>query len=263
MVSRILFLSLAAGLSFTALAGSDDARVDTANVPDGLLHSPQAEPPPKPLTFEQRGDIMMARKMYREAIDTFRQGLTDNAVIWNKIGIAYQQLLLLNDARKSYERSLRIKPDYSEALNNLGTVYYAKKNYRKAINYYKKALKYNPESASLYSNLGTAYFARKKYKEASQAYQTALKLNPDVFEQRGSYGVMLQERNVEEYAKYHYYLAKVYAKAGMNDQALQCLRKALEEGFKDKDKLKEDPEFQAMRKLPEFQQLLTSEPRVL
>ena len=69
--------------------------------------------------------------------------------------------------------------------------------------------------------------------------------------------------NIEERAKFHYYLAKMYAKSGRNDMAMQYVRKALEEGFKDKKKLEEDPEFQALRDLPEFKDLLTAEPRVL
>jgi hypothetical protein len=41
------------------------------------------------------------------------------------------------------------------------------------------------------------------------------------------------------------------------------MRKALEEGFRDRQKFKEDPEFAALQELPEFQQLLALEPRVL
>jgi tetratricopeptide (TPR) repeat protein len=96
-----------------------------------------------------------------------------------------------------------------------------------------------------------------------ETYQTALKLDPNVFENHSSYGVLLEERNVEERAKFHFNMAKLYAQAGRNDLALQYLRKALEEGFKDKKKIAEDPDFQAMRDLPEFKELLALEPRVL
>jgi tetratricopeptide (TPR) repeat protein len=222
-----------------------------------------AQAPKTPLSVETRGDILMARKMYREAIDVFREDTSKNPVIANKIGIAYHQLQQLDNARKYYQQAIRLKPDYAEAINNLGTVYYATKSFGKAIGYYKKALKYSPNSASIYSNLGTAYFARKKYKEAMETYQTALKLDPNVFENRGSYGVLLEERNVEERANFHFHMAKLYAQAGRNELALQYLRKALEEGFKEKKKIEEDPDFQAMRDLPEFKELLALEPRVL
>jgi tetratricopeptide (TPR) repeat protein len=212
---------------------------------------------------ETRGDIFMARKMYREAIDVFREDKSKNPVISNKMGIAYHQMQQLDNAKKYYEQAVRLKPDYAEAINNLGTVCYAKRSFGKSVSYYKRALKYAPNSASIYSNLGTAYFARKKYKEAMETYQAALKLDPNVFENHGSYGVLLEERNVEERAKFHFHLAKLYAQSGRNDLALQYLRKALEEGFKDKKKIEEDPDFQAMRELPEFKEVLALEPRVL
>jgi tetratricopeptide (TPR) repeat protein len=246
MVSRPLAIALAAGLS-SAFAFAQVA----------------AEAPKTPLSIETRGDILMARKMYREAIDMFREDHSKNPVVCNKIGIAYHQMQQLDNARKSYEQAIRLKPDYAEAINNLGTVYYARKSFARAARYYQRALKYAPNSASIYSNLGTAYFARKKYKEAMETYQTALKLDPNVFENHGSYGVLLEERNVEERAKFHFHMAKLYAQAGRTDLSLQYLRKALEEGFKEKKKIEEDPDFQAMRELPEFKELLALEPRVL
>jgi tetratricopeptide (TPR) repeat protein len=239
-----------------------------AQTSQSLLDAPLKTPAPPapatvPLDAEHRADILMARKMYREAAEVYKEGPLDSAIIWNKIGIAYHQMLQLDAAKRNYEKAIKLNAEYSEAINNLGTVYYAHKNFKKAIGYYKKALKISPNSASVYSNLGTAYFARKKYKEAAAAYQTALSLDKDVFEHHGTYGVLLEERSVEERAKFHFYLAQTYAKAGMNDRALQYIRKALEEGFKDKKKLMEDPEFGDLRELPEFKELMALEPRVL
>ncbi|HWC97281.1 MAG TPA: tetratricopeptide repeat protein [Candidatus Sulfopaludibacter sp.] len=223
-------------------------------------------PETSPLTIEQRGDILMARKQYREAIDMFQSGSQKDPVLWNKEGIAYHQLMQLGNARKSYEQALKLKPDYVEALNNLGTIYYAEHSFRRAITWYNKALKVAPaesRSASIYMNLGTAQFARKRYEDATTAYQTALKIDPEVFEHHGNFGVMLEEHSVQERAKYHYYVAKLYAKDGRTELALQYLRKALEEGFKEKAKIGKDPEFAGMRDLPEFKQLLAAEQRVL
>lgn len=219
--------------------------------------------PPSPLSTEQRGDIYMARKMYREAAEMYLQGPQNSAVTWNKVGIAHHQMLNLEMAKKNYERAVKINPQYSEALNNLGTYYYARKNYRRAITQYRKALAVAPNSASIYSNLGTAFFARKRYADASDAYQKALALDPEVFEHRGSAGVLLQERSVEERAKFHYYLAKTYAKSGQTERALQYMRKAIEEGFKERNKFAEEDDFTSIRQLPEFAELMKLSPKVL
>ncbi|HEX3743270.1 MAG TPA: tetratricopeptide repeat protein [Bryobacteraceae bacterium] len=215
---------------------------------------------------ETRGDIFMAKKQYREAIDAFRQGSHKDPVIWNKIGIAYHQMLQFDQALKSYQEAVKLKKDYQEAINNIGTIYYARRSFRRSITYYERALKAGPESgrsAAIYNNLGTAYFARKEYKRAADSFQTALTLDPDVFEHTSTYGVMLEERSVQERAKYHYYLAKLYAKNGRDELALQYLRKSLEEGFKERKQLQTDPEFATLRNTKEFKDLLALEPRVL
>jgi tetratricopeptide (TPR) repeat protein len=233
----------------------------------GLRAASETGPPvaaPKPdLTPETRGDIAMARKMFREATEFYRQGADKSPVLANKTGIAYHQMLDLPDAKKWYERAIKLNPQYAEAINNLGTVFYAQKSYRRAIVQYKRALALTPNSASFYSNLGTAYFARKQYDEAFKNYDEALALDPEVFEHRGTQGTILQERTVEEKARFHYALAKSYAKAGATDRALQYIRMSVEEGFKDKEKFLKDPEFAALQDNEEFKKIMTAEQKVL
>ncbi len=223
----------------------------------------QDQPIGTALSDEARGDIFMARKMYREAAELYMSVKPQTWIQLNKTGIAYHQMGELDIAKRYYERSIKQKKDYAEALNNLGAVWYAKKSYRRAVSFYRKALALQPKSASMHSNLGTAYFARKKYEDAAKEYQVALDLDPDVFEHRSTQGVLLQERTVEERAKFHFYLAKTYARAGMAERALLYIRKALEFGFKDKSKFMEDDDFTPIRTLPEFAELMKLEPRVL
>ena len=261
MVNRPRSVTLTACLS-AALGFAQTGTVPPNSMVDGT-HAAQGETPKPALSAESRGDIFMARKMYSEAIEAFSQGSPKDPVLRNKLGIAHHQLQQFDAARKCYEQAIKLKPDYSEAVNNLGTVYYAAKNYRRAISQYKKAIRLAPDSASIHSNLGTAYYARNQLDLANQEYQVAMKLDPDVFERHSSYGVLLQERSVAERAKFHYMMATIYAKDGRNDLALQYLRKALEEGYKERKKLPDDPAFAALRDLPEFKELLALEPRVL
>jgi tetratricopeptide (TPR) repeat protein len=252
LVTNFCFLTL--GFQTSGLQTAKSFRLDTPTKP------PEA---PANVTVEMRGDILMARKMYREAIEMYKTGPADSAVLANKTGIAYHQLLDLQDARKYYERAVKLKPAYAEAINNLGTIYYAGKSYRRAIAQYKKALRITPDSASIISNLGTGYFARKNYDLAYATYQQALAIDPEVFEHRSAMGVLLMERSVEDRARFHYYLARTYAKAGDVEHALVYIRKALEEGFKEREKFMKDPEFAALRENPEFKQILSAEQKVL
>ncbi len=223
-------------------------------------------PPSDAQQLERKGDVQMARKLYREAAENYVQLLKmqpNNAVIWNKLGIAYHQQLQFNQARKHYERAVKLRRDYSEAINNIGTIYYAQKNYKKAIRMYQKALEFAPNSASIYSNLGTGWFARKKYDEAFASYRKALELDPDVFEHRSSYGVLLQERSVEDRARFHFFLARAYAASKNFERALDYLRKALEEGFNETKKLYEDEAFAELVKTAQFHELMANPPTPL
>ena len=201
--------------------------------------------------------------MYRVAIDYYRAVQPETAITWNKVGIAFHHLGDMEQAKRAYMRAIKIDSKYAEAVNNLGTVYYAQQAYRRAVGQYNRALKLSPNSAGMWSNLGTAWFARKNYKKAAELYTKALSLDPEVFEHRSTAGTLLQERSVAERAKFHFYLAKTYANAGMNDRALQYMRMALEEGFTERKRFVEDPEFANMQQLPEFKELLALRPRVL
>ena len=161
----------------TGLAFQSPAAVETS---DGLrVSSPSQTQPLNPtVSPELRGDIMVARKMYREAIDFYRPGAESNAVLANKTGIAYHQLQDLDNAEKYYRRAIKLNPKYPEAINNLGTVYYAEKSYGRAIKQYRQALRIAPNSASFLSNLGTVYFARKQYEDAMKVYEQAVAIDP-------------------------------------------------------------------------------------
>ena len=216
------------------------------------------DPASQELSLERRADIFMARKMYREAGDTYKEAIRHephSAKLFNKLGISYHQLMLLNNARREYERAWKLDKTYSQALNNLGTVYHAQGSYRRAIRMYKRALQVSPYSASIYSNLGTSFFARRRYKDASKAYFQALQLDPNVFETRGTFGTLLQERSVGNRGKYYYFMAKAYAGVEHWERTILYLRKALEEGFGSRRKIATDDAFAAMHELPEFRRL--------
>lgn len=233
-----------------------------AQLIDRTKQASSPDPATQELSLERRADIYMARKMYREAGETYREAIRlepGSAKLFNKLGISYHQLLLLPHARRQYERAWKLDRSYSQALNNLGTVHHAQGNYRRAIRTYKRALEISPYSASIYSNLGTSYFARRKFKDASKSYLRALELDPNVFETRGTFGTLLQERSVGNRAKYYYFMAKAYAGAEMWERAILYLRKALEEGFGSRRKVAKDDAFKAMYELPEFQRLIFPE----
>lgn len=247
----------------SASAASQQAAPDIAS--PGLVASVDSRLTPKTvraLSPEVRGDIFMARKMYRDAVDLYR-GLPETAALDNKIGIAFHQLLEFKLAKAWYGRAIALDPHYGDAINNLGTVYYSEKSFGKAISYYKRALKDDGPKATVYANLGAAYFAKRKFKDASKYYEQALAIDPQILLHRNGFGTVMQEQTVTDLAVFHLYLAKACAKAGKTDDALLYLRKALEEGLKDRRKLPDVPEFALLKDDPNFKLLLAQDPKPL
>lgn len=212
--------------------------------------------------LESHADLRMVRKRYLEAIDLYQQALRlaprDPALL-NKIGIAYHQLLRLDDAKKYYERATRADEGYAQAWNNLGTVYYGLKNYNKAIRCYRRALRLAPAQAAIHSNLGVALFAKKEYEPALAEFRLAMQLDPDVFQTRSLFGVLMQDHAVQDRARFYFLVAKGFASQGLVEKCLAFLRRALEEGFPPAE-AQGDPAFVLIREDERFQTLFADQP---
>jgi len=228
--------------------------------PDGVDFSATPHPDtaiaPVKVTPEVQGDLLCARQRYLDAIKAYLQAPQDSAVVANKIGVAYHHMFDMADARKYYERAIKLDPHFAEPFNNLGATYHAEKDYKQAERLYRKAIKLQPNSAPFYSNLGTAYFFERNVKKGTEAFRQAFAIDPEVFE-RSSSSRIEEASSTKDLANVNYSLAKTYAQAGMNERALAYLRKAVGEGFNDRKHLMNDPELAAVRETPEFAQLLS------
>jgi tetratricopeptide (TPR) repeat protein len=226
------------------------------------------EPPPadaSPAELEERGDQLRGEKAYLDALDYYQAAMKKlpkepaKAVVLNKMGMAQIQMSRFDEAKKSFEKSLKIDKTYSKAQNNLGSVYYRNKKYGRAVKYFKRAIELEPDAASFHGNLASAYVGLKDLEKAVPEYQRALQLDPDVFERHSSVGIVAQ-MSPEDRAHYSYLLAKMYAQAGQFDRSLLYLRRAIEDGYKDVNNAMQDAEFAQLRKDPRFNELMTQKP---
>jgi tetratricopeptide (TPR) repeat protein len=223
-----------------------------------------ANPAERQLSGEQLGDLYMARKQYREAMEQYRtlsEQNPRNAVYLNKLGIALHQQTVLGLALKYYERAVKVDPRYADAENNIGTIWYQRKKYGKAVRAYQKAIKMRDDMPVLYSNLGYAYFSQGKYDDSIAAFRTALAKDPQFFERGSSRnGSVLQDRSVPDRGRFYFLLAKSFAEGGNIERAVFYLRKSKEEGYTKIDDVKKDPAFAAVLQDPVVIDLLTPKP---
>ena len=82
-----------------------------------------------------------------------------------------QSILQLN-------KSLEIKPDYIQAYNSLGNVYFKKNDFEKAILNFDKAIKLKPDYFEAIANKANVYYKMKNYEEALKNYNySSLSIN--------------------------------------------------------------------------------------
>jgi tetratricopeptide (TPR) repeat protein len=266
MVRLCRFALLSASVLITSVAFAQD-RIQTASSETVLAPAQlrQVDPPAESLTAEEleiRADVLRAQKSYADALDYYRAAIRkkESSGLHNKAGISQLQLMRTDDAKKSFQRAIRLDKKNAEARNNLGVIYYMRQNYGKAVKEYKKAIQLNNHSPSFYSNLGTAEFSRKEYQKASEAYLMALQLDPDVFERKSLAGIQMHMTSPADRAGYHFTVAKIFASRGDAERCLLYLRRAIEEGYPEIGKVYTESEFAGVRKDPRFTALMEQKP---
>jgi tetratricopeptide (TPR) repeat protein len=209
--------------------------------------------------LEKAGDKLQSEQAYLDALDFYRAALAkkpNNALVYNKLGIVELQMQHYKQARKDFEKAIRMDRTLASTYNNLGAVYYGEKKYGAAIKQYKKAIKLEPGVATFYSNIGAAYFARKKFEPAGINYAKALELDPEILERHSRTGISAQLTSSEDRARYAFVLAKLYARRGAIDRSLEYLRRAMTEGYEGIEDVYKDSEFTVLRKDPRFAELM-------
>jgi tetratricopeptide (TPR) repeat protein len=220
---------------------------------------------PHPLSLEQRADIFMARKNYAGAAGLYYRALQGSAykdpMLWNKLGIAYQEENDFHDAHTAFTHAIRVDKKFADSWNNLGTVYFMQKRYAKSVKYYQRAIAVREDVAAFHMNLGTSFYHLKKYDQAVKEYRTALNIDPKVMVQQSAVGTVIHAGSTD--ADFYFYMAKAFASVGKEEEAVRYLRRALEDGFGGRERIDEDPDFQKISQYPDYIELMRRPPAVI
>ena len=192
------------------------------------------------ITFVRQGKLRAGLEQLLKAAEMD----PENPDLHHGIALVYRDLGEYQLSLQHFKKALALKPQFSEAQNNLGTLYllmrkwdlaigcfqnavkdilyktpeiaynnmgyayYNKGEYEKAVNHYHMALKSFPSYASCYVNLGLAYEAIKRWEEAIEAYRKSI-------------------RYVPENPTPHFRLGKLYYELNQKDEAEKTLKQFL------------------------------------
>ena len=246
MIAMLWAVGLLAGASMAAEQAQRQTVPEPAAEKDVIYRSKAeglkaTEPAPKPvpaLTQRQLGDIMMARKRYREAIDIYTGETGRLPLVLTKLGIAYHQSGQRDQAKESYQNALEWDGRYAAAINNLGVLELDNRNSRSAEKRFQTALSLAAKSPAVQWNLAAALFARERYQDAIAAFTTAVQLEPGI-EKRAGYDMEepMLIASIERTPEFDFCLYSAYERAGMKEVAAEHLEKARSSGF-EKETLK-------------------------
>lgn len=145
-----------------------------------------------------------AKKESEEALKRKREKCDPE--IYNLLGLAYTGKKDFEKAEEAFKDALRIKPDYPEVFNNLGSLAVLLQKYDEAISYFKKALE-KPGYVNSYlarTNLGWVYYLKGEKDLAITTLLEAYRENPKYSKALSYLGTIFFNENDLEKAKFYF-----------------------------------------------------------
>jgi tetratricopeptide (TPR) repeat protein len=149
-------------------------------------------------------------RYWKNAVTLFEHAIKvtkNNYLGQNNLGAAYAPVNI-DIAISHYKEALKIQPNCSLVLFNLGTAFSDKKEYNEAYLYLTKSIKFNPKRTEARMNLANVASIQGKFDEAVSQYNKILEIHPDN-------------------ANAHYNLAHVMTAQGKLDEAVSQYEEAL------------------------------------
>lgn len=149
-------------------------------------------------TLNQKLTLNKKQRIDRE-ISRLKQEIKDYPLAYlsyNNLGLAYQEIGLLDKAIECYKKAVSINNRFDDAYTNLGEIYRKKKLYDLAIVTLNKAIGINPSSAYAYNNLGNVYYMTNRYELAKINYEKALSFKPELACAKYNLNLIKNEKNL-------------------------------------------------------------------
>ena len=203
--------------------------------------------------YELKGDIARARQEFGSAVNWYLLAVRYNnheAALFNKLGIAEMKVGEMDQARRDFLLATKVEPSNVDALNNLGAVYCLQRKYKPAVRYLKQALALDEAKAVTHLNLAEAWLGQKQIDRGMTEYARALELDADILNSADNEGVFAQIQTPEQKAMVDFMIAKAYVKRGNLEGALDYLRRAKQDNFKNLASVWDDPIFTPLWKDP-------------
>ena len=138
--------------------------------------------------YKQIGQLEEAFKSFQKAVDL----KPDYAEAQYNLGVTIHELGQMDSAIKCYERVLAIQHAYPNAHNNLGQILLESGQPDAAMNHFEWAVAYQPEFSEAHNNLGSSLLALRQVNTSVTHYEKAIAIKPDYQLAHNNLGIAYQ-----------------------------------------------------------------------
>jgi protein O-GlcNAc transferase len=128
-----------------------------------------------------------------EQATTLIKEYPEESILFNIQGACFAGLGQPDEAVKSYEKAIILKPDYAKAYYNLGGILHEIGNLDESVNSFNKALNIEPNHAEAHNNLGNVLRDLGEFDEAVNSFENAINIKPDYIEAQYSLALIFHQ----------------------------------------------------------------------
>jgi tetratricopeptide (TPR) repeat protein len=234
-----------------------------------------------PKQYWAAGDRYAENKLFLDAVASYTQairtntgevGVEDVARIFNRRGLAYQNMEEPDKAIDDFSNAVRLDEKNPEFYLNRGRLYLQLKQYGDARNDMDAVIKLDPRNAEAYAARGRASLEAGDRDQAMADYEKAVTLDTQnvpawyglglAYKGAGrtddalrAFNRLLELEPKDPAASYQE--AAIFSRLGRIDSACVWLETAVENGFRDWNAIKNDSDFDRIRKVDCYRRLLS------
>ena len=171
------------------------------NIPDGNQITQEQ------LTRLKKAEYAFSKQDYKTSEGEYRKLLLENL----KLPEVYSQLAWicamtnrLDEAKSLWETSLKLSPNYVNALLGLGDVYKYERDFNQAILVLKQVVALQPDHAMAYLSISYSNMQLGNYLESEKACLKALKIEPNFTQAQDYLGEIYNAKGEVDKAKKHF-----------------------------------------------------------
>jgi serine/threonine-protein kinase len=128
------------------------------------------------------GEVQMGTGAYKDAASEFDLATTyepssDDA--FRDLAKAYQLLGRMDEAERTLQKAIQIRPQYWRGYYQLGVLYSNNARYDEAVSQFKRATELAPDTPRAWASLGGAYIHAGDFEKAISALQRAISIRPN------------------------------------------------------------------------------------